>query len=89
MCDVSCLHHFVSAFYRNIPNFTSIAFKIVVFDFILLCDFVISFVISEEAYEISEVSDPLFSYGSEDIHEGLVYIQNIITHNLDTDCNLY
>jgi len=33
--------------------------KIGIFDFILLCDFMISFVISEEAYKISEVSDLL------------------------------
>jgi len=46
------------AFYGNIPNFTSFAFKIVIFDFISLCDFVIS----EEVYEISEVSDPQLYY---------------------------
>jgi len=39
-------------------KYTSFAFKIVIFDFISLCDFVISFVISKEVYKISEVSDP-------------------------------
>jgi len=46
----------VSEIYGNISSF---AFKIVIFDFISLCDFMILFVISEEAYEILEVSDPL------------------------------
>jgi len=58
MCDVAVTSFYVSAFYENVPNFTSFAFKIVIFDFISLCGFVISYLISEKAYEISEVSDP-------------------------------